>query len=392
MRRIAWMVPFFGEGSGGGRTILQNIEYLEKEGYKCDVYVGPKADSVSFSEIIRGYGVNLQGKVFASYELMDKYDMAIATYYATAKEVAKTNCKHKVYFMQDYEPWFFPMSINYLDAVDSYRYGLKGVTIGQWLTHKIQKDYKIESRFFNFCADTSVYRPLKNSEREKAVCFVFQPEKPRRMVDTGLKALQILQHDCPDVKIYLYGSQKMIPHNIRAEHLGMITPEECNGLYNKCKVGLCLSATNPSRVPFEMMAAGLPVVEMYGENTIYDFPDEGCLLAERNPESIARAIKELLNDDAKWQSLHDGGYNYMKDYPIERGFREFKEIIDGIFDKKDNAEMIKSDAKKLRYKKDAVVEKKRSDLNIDDVFFATPESSLKKKLSEVKHAISAFWR
>lgn len=66
------------------------------------------------------------------------------------------------------------------------------------------------------------------------------------------------------------------------KNLNIIPIKECNELYNKCKVGICMSASNPSRIPFEMMSAGLPVVELYKENNIYDLPDEGVLLGTTN--------------------------------------------------------------------------------------------------------------
>ena len=300
MRKIAWLVPEFGEGSGGIRTILQAVEFFEKNNYRCDLYVGKDIDAdvtVIKDTIENGYGIKVHGEIFAGYKMGKKYDVAVATYYATAKEVANLNCGCKMYFLQDYEPWFFPMSQNYLDDKESYGYGLKGVTIGRWLSKKISDDFGMKSKSFDFCADLKTYKRIEEVEREKSICFVYQPFKPRRMAELGLKALQIVKAKCPDVKIYLYGSEKMDVHNLDVEHLGLISPEECNELYNKCTVGLCLSATNPSRIPFEMMATGLPVVEVYGENTVYDFPDDGCLLAERTSDSIAEALIKVLDDN-----------------------------------------------------------------------------------------------
>ena len=144
----------------------------------------------------------------------------------------------------------------------------------------------------------------------------------------GLKALQIVQQLRPDVKIYLYGSQITEFSNINVEHLGIISTKECNELYNKCQVGLCMSSTNPSRIPFEMMAAGLPVVDLYKENNLYDLPEDGCLLADPSPEAIATAILKLLDDKELRRSLSDGGVRYMKKYPLEKGFKQFIDNFD----------------------------------------------------------------
>lgn len=387
MKTIAWLIPTFGEGSGGIRTILQNADYLSKNGFQCDLYIGgdENVDDVR-KKIEKKYGINIEGKIVNGYSLLGKYDLAIATYYATARIVSRSSARKKLYFIQDYEPWFFPMSINYLDADDSYKYGLTGVTIGRWLAKKIYNDYGMEVGCFSFCADLNVYKPIANTEKEKAICFIFQPDKPRRMVDLGLKALQIVKQKRPDVKIYLYGSEKQKAYNLEIEHLGLISPADCNLLYNKCSVGLCFSATNPSRIPFEMMASGLPVVELYGENTIYDLTDEGCLLAERNPNSVADAILKLLDNDEKKNRMSLAGRKYMEKYPIERGFQEFKNIVEKCI----NNEQINENVVNKTYKSKGVVSK--NDYVVEDDVYFTPwdeddRSSFRRKISKIKYIL-----
>lgn len=387
MKTVAWLMPNFEEGSGGIRTILQNAEHLSNNGFVCDLYVGGNEGPEQIRRKIKEkYDIDISGIITNGYGLLKEYDVVIATYYATAKIASMCSAKKKLYFMQDYEPWFFPMSINYLDAEDSYKYGLKGITIGRWLAKRIQNDYGMDVGFFNFCADLNIYKPISGIKKEKAICFIFQPDKPRRMVDLGLKALQIVQQEKPDVKIYLYGSEKQRAHNLKIEHLGLVSPTECNELYNKCCVGLCLSATNPSRISFEMMASGLPVVELYGENTIYDLTDRGCLLADRTPESVASALLELLNDSEKRKKLSVDGRKYMEKYPIERGFQEFKDIVE----KSINGETILKDSIKKRYDGKRIVSK--HDYTVSSDVYFTPwkednRSPLRRKISKIKYIL-----
>ncbi|WP_373417079.1 rhamnosyltransferase WsaF family glycosyltransferase, partial [Vibrio parahaemolyticus] len=54
---------------------------------------------------------------------------------------------------------------------------------------------------------------------------------------------------------------------------------ELRKLYNKCKVGLCISMTNPSRIPYEMMASGCVPVDIYRYNNLLDFKSGTSLLA-----------------------------------------------------------------------------------------------------------------
>ena len=45
---------------------------------------------------------------------------------------------------------------------------------------------------FPFCANLDVYHPI-NIKKENAICFIFQPDKPRRCVELGLKALKLVK-------------------------------------------------------------------------------------------------------------------------------------------------------------------------------------------------------
>ncbi len=113
-KRIAWFVPGVHEGSGGERTIFHNMECLEKRGYECDLYVEESENEAGEIRniISEKFGIKMGGNVYVGRELKKEYDMAVATFFTSAKLVKKTKCKHKMYFIQDYAPWFFPMSAN----------------------------------------------------------------------------------------------------------------------------------------------------------------------------------------------------------------------------------------------------------------------------------------
>lgn len=341
--KIAWFGVDFNEGSGGHRTIFQNINYLSSIGFQCDYYLSDAQDSgEALKEKIERSYFKINARVFSGIELRDKYDMAIATYYDTAKIVSKLNVSYKVYFAQDYEPWFFPASEQYMNAEDSYKLGLSPITIGKWLTHKLDEKFpkSPKSRFFNFCADLDVYRPCLDVDKEMAICAVLQPAKPRRCTLMELKALQIVKIMKPEVKIYLYGSEKCMIENLDAIHLGVLSVSECNELYNRCMVGVCMSASNTSRIPFEMMAAGLPVVELYRENNLYDLPDGGVLLAEPNAEAIASAIIEILDNAKKREDMSKYGEEFMRGYPIELGYWQFAKCVEGIMNNEKYGTMV----------------------------------------------------
>ena len=271
--------------------------------------------------------------VRAGWLNIEPADMAVATIWYSARIIRDLPfpCR-RTYFVQDLEAQFNPMGDGYLMAENSYRYGLHPITIGRWLTAMLFRDFAVSGSYFDFCAQLDVYRPLPGMQRERAICFIHQPEKPRRCAQIGIEALGIVKHHMPEVQIYLYGSRAESHAWFNHQNLGLLNLEACNALYNKCAVGLCISSTNPSRIPFEMMAAGLPVVEVHRDNTLYDLPDDATLLCEPTPESLAAGLMAILHDSARAERMSLAGQGFMAQRPIEAGLRQFQRAIEALLD------------------------------------------------------------
>lgn len=336
MKKVAWVMPSFLEGSGGHRTIFQNIQYLIDKGCRCDVYVQDDGTARSADELkasANKYFGNCTCNFFLGFQISPDYDLIFATAWFTAKVVrdVKTSAK-KAYFIQDFEAWFNPMGDGYLLACNSYCYGLQPITIGRWLTHQMITEYGLHSQYFDFCSDHEVYRPIQDVQKENAVCFVYQPDKPRRCSTIGIEALGIVKYLRPDVKIYLYGSKMKGDIWFEHENLGILSIEQCNNLYNRCRAGLCISSSNPSRIPFEMMTAGLPVVDLYRENNLYDMPNGAVKLAHYTPESIAQALISVLDSPALQKEMSENGIRFMREKSLSYGFEQFYQAVLHIMD------------------------------------------------------------
>lgn len=333
MASIAWLLPSLLEGSGGHRTFLQHADYLQQYGYRCPLYLeNPEQFSSARlrKDIKRMFGYDFK-EVYGGWSAIRPAEMVFATVWYSAQVVRDLSfpCT-KAYFIQDFEAQFNPMGDGYLMAENSYRYGLYPITIGRWLPALLARQFGTEASHFDFCADLEIYRPLPEAEREQAVCLIYQPDKPRRCAELGIEALGIVKHCMPEVKIYLYGSKAVSRAWFEHENLHLLGLEDCNRLYNRCRVGLCLSSTNPSRVPFEMMAAGLPVVEVYRDNTLYDFPEEAVLLCEPTPESLARGVMDILASPERAQAMSRAGIAYMRRRPLRYGLEQFRAVVDSL--------------------------------------------------------------
>ncbi|CDN44465.1 hypothetical protein BN871_EX_00010, partial [Paenibacillus sp. P22] len=162
MKKIAWFIPYPAEGSGGHRTIFQNLQALADRGYECHAYIediGLGESAAKLKETIEGYFGAINAKFYMGFEPREQYDLIFATAWYTAKFVRdiQQNCK-KAYFIQDFEAYFNPMGDGYLLAENSYRYGLMPVTIGRWLSNKMTNEFNSPSNYFDFCADLNVYK------------------------------------------------------------------------------------------------------------------------------------------------------------------------------------------------------------------------------------------
>lgn len=311
--------------------MLQHAEYLEAKGHICYIYLEDQHGIGCPSDKINSlFGFQFQN-VFYGWSNAKPSDIAIATIWYSAAFVAALpfECK-KVYFVQDFEACFNPMGDAYLMAENSYQYNLIPITIGRWLRHELKDRFDVDGYHFEFGANLNIYNRQVNIKKEKAICFIYQPDKPRRCARLGLEALGIVKHRHPDVKIYLYGSDTKSDVWFEHENLGLINLEDCNNLYNRCKVGLCISSSNPSRIPFEMMAAGLPVIEMWRENNLYDLPPEAVLLAKQTPESLAEAIIKVLKDEELGADMSNFGSHFMSNRDLSIEIQQFYDSINAI--------------------------------------------------------------
>lgn len=298
---VRWLIPFPIAASGGHRTIYAHMERMVADGYNCIACVDLRQISSPLSsrrtrlrELQTLLAKKDIGVEFGHEAITKDADIAVATSWQTAFDVASCAAPYKAYFIQDYEPWFFPHGDQYLKAEHSYRLGLTPIVLGRWLANKIGGLSHQTPFVLPFAIDSHIYTRTASSKRSKAICYLHQPEKPRRCAALAQAALLIVRAQRPDIEIWSYGS-KRVP-DLDTKHFGVLTHDACADLYNKAAVGLCISASNPSRIPFEMAACGLPVVDIDAENTRADALSPAFLLTPADPVSLARTMIRAVDE------------------------------------------------------------------------------------------------
>lgn len=205
------------------------------------------------------------------------------------------------------------MSDGYVRGQNSYAKGLAPICIGHWLPHVLRKQFGIGAAYGGLGVDTSIYYPIPGVAKKDMVAFLYQPEKWRRMPETCIAALAIVKQHRPQTEIVLYGSNAQPNLPFEATQRGLIHDlSELNLIYNEATVGLCLSLTNPSRIPIEYMAAGCVPVDLYRYNNLFDNPTGTSLLAYQSEASIASAILHLLENPEECNLRRENGIALAK--------------------------------------------------------------------------------
>jgi glycosyltransferase involved in cell wall biosynthesis len=270
------------------------IRYLEAHGYKNRVYFYNvyRGDHRYYESIVRScYQFN--GVVANLDERMEDAHAVVATSWPTAYPVFNSRSAGKrFYFVQDFEPYFHPTGAFSFLAENTYRMGFHAITAGRWLAQKLATEFGVPADAFEFGCDTTHYHRFENSKRSGLV-FYARPEAARRGFELGLMAIERFAARHPEIELHFYGNRMGNLPFCFIDH-GRITPAKLNEIYNRCFAGLCLSLTNVSLVPYEMLAAGcIPVVNDAVHNRIV-LDNPFVRYAPPYPEALASELETLV--------------------------------------------------------------------------------------------------
>lgn len=327
-------------GSGGHTDIVRMMNLLAGLGHRVDVYVVPygrlrdKSDS-QIRDFVRRHFSDLSANVFKwTGGPLGEADAIILTFWQTAYLLGDEIDRAQIfYFVQDWEPFFYPMGDLYLRAEQTYRMGFFCITLGSWLSRHLCRLYDARADYFDLAVDHEIFypRPVEKLQRPR-VCFYARPSTPRRLFSIGVEALTRVYQRCPDVDILFYGAPDAdlakyylpFPYTNR----GILSEDELAELFSSSHVGIVLSPTNCSLVPPEMMACRCAVVDLNRETVQGVLEHEvNALLAEPTPEAIADAVVRLLEDAPLRQRLVENAYRQVQERSWLKSARKVERIL-----------------------------------------------------------------
>lgn len=322
---ISWIVGGYMPKGGGHRNIFRMAYHLERFGHVVNLYIADTPiDSLTLKKMVREQMYPIQGKIVRYEGEIAKSDVIVATHWETVKHVQKHEAEAQTvcYFVQDYEPLFYPMGSEHLLAAETYTRGYFHVCSGEWAAKTIAKRHGAKAGHFQFPIDKSIYQFTDKKRQPGQIVFFAKPEMPRRCFELGVAALEELYKINKNISVIMYGSPDArkftysFPVTVKAF---VATLGELAEIYNTSEVGLAFSTTNPSLVPYEMMACGLPIVDLMTEDSEANYNNrfDIALLSAPSPRSIAQSINKLLQERQEWTSRSDCGIDFTSTFPSE---------------------------------------------------------------------------
>lgn len=296
-----WLMPPPGKGSGGHLNIFRFIKYLEDAGHTSRIYLYTSGEHGTIQGVQAAMGnsypqLNASMQWLESDQEMAAADGIFATSWETAYPAFNSTLNSKrFYFVQDFEPYFYPTGSLSTLAENTYKFGFYGVTAGGWLAKKLNAEYGMKTDHFSFGADKAIYN-FTNSEARKEILFYVRPFTERRGFEIGIMALDLFHQKHPDYTINLVGwdvSEYDVPFPYK--NLKTLEIHELNELYNKCAAGLVMSLTNMSLLPLELLSSGTIPVVNEGDNNRLVSNNSHIAFSSNAPLELANTLSEIVS-------------------------------------------------------------------------------------------------
>lgn len=295
---VGWLTAPPALGSGGHTTMFRMIEGLEAAGVECVLFLYDRhnGDIAAQAATVRRGWPGVRAQVRSAEAGITGVDACFATSWESAHVLATRSAPdlRRLYFIQDYEPYFYPRGSLYALAEDSYRFGFRHVALGEMVAGTIRDEIGAPSDVVPFGCDNDAYRLLPTAPRT-GVVFYSKPDVPRRGYAHIKLALEEFHRRHPEQEIHAYGD-KVSDLAVPVTWHGRLWPHELNDLYNRTLGGIAMSFTNITLVAGEMLSAGnIPVVnDSSFARAVLDNPH--IAWARPTPRAIAEALCRVVEE------------------------------------------------------------------------------------------------
>lgn len=224
----------------------------------------------------------------------------VATWWETAFPVWLASIKNgiPVYFISEFETWFYPDDIvAQASVVSCYRKEFRNITISPFNLEELQS-IGLNADIIPCGYDYELYKPLKDIQRKEDVLLAVGRTFFQKNFEMTYQAWDNVESNKPE--LWLYGFEPEIAkRNDGIKYHTKPSNEEVNTLYNKATAFMQTSRHEGFCLPvLEAMASGCPVIttDSHG-NRGFCFDNKNCIIVEQDDiEGAAKAMDRLFQD------------------------------------------------------------------------------------------------
>lgn len=340
VRKVAFVFGSLALHSGGHTSVLRLGSGLCRQGYDITFVSFTDQSADEMAKIAKSNYEDVDGKFESLSNVSGSdFDVVVATSWQSVYYVRRLDA-YKMYFVQDYEPFFFKLNERYLLAKKTYELGLHIVSLGSWNIDQIKRNCTLPegSRLdsIDFPYEPKEYKMVKKrtyeeyGKKTKYTLAVYSKEDGKRIPNL----LQIILKKASDelrtrginLDIRFFGFDKNTKVQVGV-NLGKLNKSQMADLYNEADFGMVASMTNISLVPYEMIATGLPVIEFMEGSFPYFFGKNAALLIDFNYMTLVNAILDIRENSEQLKSIMKNATDYMNQLTWEKSCQQFCKIL-----------------------------------------------------------------
>lgn len=345
-KSILFLVTRMVRFHGGQTSLLRLGTKLSMLGFDVGYAVYKPQDRKEMERCVKSNFADYRGKLFTDKELAlmisgDKRasDIVVASSWDTVS-YAKKLSGYKMYFVQDYEPYFYPFGERFLLAKKTYEQGLHMVSLGAWNKRMIERECRpvspIDVIDFPYEAGEYPYRKRdflsyrsKKTLRLAVYLKYYGKRLPCIIPDLLLQLKNLLAEEGISLLVEYFGEAKSFSAP-GGKNLGMLDKESLRKLYDRSDFGMVASLSNISLVPYEMLSSGLPLIEFEDGTFTEFFPEGSATLTGLSAKELCEKLLALLRDPAQLGEQMERAHKYMDGLCWEKSAAQFAEIIRGL--------------------------------------------------------------
>lgn len=342
--RVTYVLPKLSHG-GGVLSVVQLVNELTLLGVSARIACVEAPDAR-----VSGWKMYTAPLVFRNaaelVRSLPPTDVLVATMWNTADWVAEIKQRKPevvtVYFVQDYESWFYPDDeAKQRRVIESYALIGNRIVKSDWLAGLLARHEAPTVKILAGMDLQTFYPRFRESDSPRRVMTMARPKTPRRGFEPVLEAFRLLQARRPEVEFVCFGCENLGKYNPGLRRLldvGVVTHGEALAQWY-CNVDAYIDPSDFQgfgRPGLEAMACGTPTVLTWkGGLSEYARHEENCLLVPpKNPAVWAQALERVLNDGQLAGRFRAQGPLTAQRFCMHREAREtlgyFQKLVSGL--------------------------------------------------------------